>query len=327
MGEVLFCEDIHLQRKVVLKHLQPGHDVRRLLDEQRALSKIRSKHVVQLYDIVNIGEQSAIILEFIDGDILRPGSFSGDDRYLNVIWQISCGLTDIHGHKIIHRDIKPGNIKIDGEGVVKIFDFGLSRNNFNAETKCIIGTPLYMAPELWSNQTIAFDNSIDVYAYGVTCLALLNDKPIQSLCECPPVQPSLTEFSTAFSGLPREIINALYNCISVDKAVRPSMLDIKELLEKYLLKDRHRATVVLDGNVNTLDCNNRVITLNATVGKLTIEYDGLSFIVKNVTGDVFINNRAIGIGNIVPGCCVFTFGVGRQRKFVTFDISNPEVMP
>lgn len=54
MGEVIFCEDLHLQRQVVLKHLQAGVESRRLLDEQKALSKVRSKHVVQLYDIVNI---------------------------------------------------------------------------------------------------------------------------------------------------------------------------------------------------------------------------------------------------------------------------------
>ncbi|MBV6851279.1 hypothetical protein [Xanthomonas euvesicatoria] len=74
MGEVIFCEDLHLQRKVVLKHLQAGVEARRLLDEQKALSKLRSKHVVQLYDIVNIpgvgGPMPAIVLEFIDGETL-----------------------------------------------------------------------------------------------------------------------------------------------------------------------------------------------------------------------------------------------------------------
>lgn len=191
MGEVMFCEDLHLQRKVVLKYLQAGVEARRLLDEQKALSKVRSKHVVQLYDIVNIpggvAQQPAIVLEFIDGETLQIGCFSANKDYLNLIWQISCGLADIHSHGIIHRDIKPGNIKKDGEGVIKILDFGLSRNNADAETRCIIGTPIFMAPELWDNhQTIVFDSSIDVYAFGVTCLALLTDKFPHSLCSKPP---------------------------------------------------------------------------------------------------------------------------------------------
>lgn len=331
MGEVIFCEDLHLQRQVVLKHLQAGVEARRLLDEQKALSKVRSKHVVQLYDIVNIqggvAQQPAIVLEFIDGEILQVGSFSVNQEYLNLIWQISCGLADIHSHGIIHRDIKPGNIKIDSEGVVKIIDFGLSRNNANAETRSIIGTPIFMAPELWGDHTIAFDSSIDVYAFGVTCLALLTDEPPLSLRSRPPSQPTLADFSAPLSGVPSEITNTLFQCLAVDRRDRPSMQFIKTLLEKHLLKDKHRATVVLNGVANTLDHKNRRISLNATVGSLTIEYDGLVFSVTQVAGAVYINNTSVSIGTIVPGCCVLTFGNGSGRKFVTFDVSNPEVMP
>ncbi|MDT9646354.1 serine/threonine-protein kinase [Pseudomonas sp. JV245A] len=331
MGEVLYCEDLHLQRQVVLKHLQPGVEARRLLDEQKALSKLRSKHVVQLYDIVTIpGKETphpAIVLEFIDGETLKAGSFSASTEYLNVIWQISCGLTDIHSQGIIHRDIKPGNIKVDGEGVVKIFDFGLSRNDSAAETKSIIGTPIFMAPELWGDQTIAFNSSIDVYAFGVTCLALLTSDPPSRLRMHPPSQPTWESFSSSFVGIPEEITKALHLCLSGDNNVRPTMLDVKLLLEKHLLKDRHRAVVVLNGKPNILDCNNRRIALNASVGSLTIDYDGLSFKVTNVTGAVYMNNTSISVGAEIPGCCVLTFGTGSARVFVTFDVSNPEVMP
>lgn len=331
MGEVIFCEDLHLQRQVVLKYLQAGVDNRRLMDEQKALSKVRSKHVVQLYDIVNIQEvdiqRPAIVLEFINGETLQVGSFSVNEEYLKLIWQISCGLADIHSHEIIHRDIKPGNIKIDSEGVVKILDFGLSRNNSDAETMSIIGTPIFMAPELWGDQTIAFDSTIDVYAFGVTCLALLTGSPPASLRSRPPSQPTLADFSTPFTGLPSEITNILHQCLAFERRNRPSMQAIKTLLEKHLLKDRHRATVVLNGNANTLDKDNKRIHLNANVGSLIIEYDGLAFVVTQVTGSVYINNTAVRTGTIVPGCCVLTFGNGGNRKFVTFDVSNPEVMP
>lgn len=331
MGEVLHCEDLHLQRRVVLKYLQEGVETRRLLDEQKALSKLRSKHVVQLYDIVampgRVTEHTAIVLEFISGDDLEPGSLSANGEYLNVIWQISCGLTDIHSQDIIHRDIKPGNIKIDDEGVVKIFDFGLSRNVADAKTKSIIGTPIFMAPELWGNQTIAFNSSIDVYAFGVTCLALLTKKAPAALLQHPPSQPEWTEFSKHFPGIPQEITETLYHCLNRDRTTRPTMSEIKSLLERYLLKDRHRAVVVLNGTPNILDCNNRRIALKASVGSLTIDYDSLNFKVTSVTGAVNINNTPISVGTDIPGCCVLTFGTGASRVFVTFDVSNPEVMP
>ena len=331
MGEVLYCEDIHLQRQVVLKYLQPGVDGRRLLDEQKALTKVRSKHVVQLYDIVTINgvgiEYPAIILEYINGETLTIGNYSADIEYLKLIWQISCGLAEIHAHGIIHRDIKPSNIKIDNEGVVKILDFGLSRNDADAQTRSIIGTPVFMAPELWGDQTIAFDSSIDVYAFGVTCFALLSENVLGNLAERPPVQPSLADFSVPFASLPQEVSQMLHSCVATNKIDRPTMQDVAELLEKQLLKDKHRATVVLNGVVHILDNNNRRITLNASICSLTIEYNGLEFIVAQVTGAVFINNTQVRVGNVVPGCCVLTFGTSSGRTFVTFDVSNPEVMP
>lgn len=331
MGEVLFCEDLHLQRQVVLKYLQPGVELRRLMDEQKALAQLRSRHVVQIYDIVNINVSGmdcpAIVLEFVNGDGLSVGCCAPDDDYLKVIWQIACGLADIHSKGVIHRDIKPDNIKIDREGVVKILDFGLSRNNNEAKTQSIVGTPIFMAPELWSGSDIAFDSSIDVYAFGVTCLALLNEKAPPGLLSRPPCQPSWGEFSEAFTGIPFEISEKLYQCLSKDTDCRPAMQEIRDLLARHLLKNRHRATVVLNGVVHILDSTNRRITLNANVGSLEIEYDGLDFKVKSTSGSVYINNVPAAEGSVVPGCCVLTFGAGSNRKFVTFDVSNPEVMP
>jgi hypothetical protein len=77
-----------------------------------------------------------------------------------------------------------------------------------------------------------------------------------------------------------------------------------------------------------LNKNSRKITLTATgVGVLVIEYDGMAFHVTSVNGYIFFNNTKVNVGDVVPGCCVITFGVGAARKFVTFDVSNPEAMP
>jgi len=58
-----------------------------------------------------------------------------------------------------------------------------------------------------------------------------------------------------------------------------------------------------------------------------IEYDGFEFRVTSAAGTVFLNNTLATAGNIVPGCGVITFGTGQNRRFVTFDLANPEVMP
>src|SRR5579862_1874206 len=127
MGEIIECTDSHLQRRVIIKRLQAGVEERRLIDEQKALAKLRSKHVVQLFDIINLSDgkklDKAIVIEFIEGANLDVGSFTVSREYLHVLWQIACGLTDIHQAGVIHRDIKLNNIRRDKEGVVKIIDF------------------------------------------------------------------------------------------------------------------------------------------------------------------------------------------------------------
>jgi hypothetical protein len=110
MGEIVECVDSHLQRRVIIKRLQVGVEERRLIDEHKALAKVRSKHVVQLYDVIELTDRKkkAIVMEFIEGENLHVGSFKAGRKYLNVLWQIASGLRDIHEVGVIHRDIKPG---------------------------------------------------------------------------------------------------------------------------------------------------------------------------------------------------------------------------
>jgi serine/threonine protein kinase len=329
MGEVIECVDSHLQRRVIIKRLQVGVEERRLIDEQKALAKLRSKHVVQLYDIIELPDRNkAIVIEFVEGENLDVGSFKIDRRYLNVLWQIACGLRDIHEAGVIHRDIKPNNIRLDKEGVIKIIDFGLARSDDDAKTRSIIGTPIFMAPELWSHKTVSFDRSIDVYAFGATALALLSKNAPKELACQPPQPVPLATLSASLVGLQSDIVAMIHATLRTNPAQRPRMADVQTLLAKHLLENEHRALVVMDGQAHSLDRKNRKIGLNAgTVGSLTIEYDGFDFKVSSASGSICLNNTAAQVGTIVPGCCVITFGVGANRRFVTFDVSHPEVMP
>ncbi len=332
MGEIIECIDSHLQRRVIIKRLHAGIEERRLIDEQKALARLRSKHVVQLYDILDLSDgkkrDKAIVIEFIEGANLDIGAFKVGLEYLNVLWQIACGLKDIHQAGVIHRDIKPNNIRLDNEGVVKIIDFGLARSSDEAKTHSIIGTPIFMAPELWSDKTVSFDQSIDVYAFGVTCLALLSANVPTELVHRPPQAVSLATLSASLVGLSSDLVVLIHACLTTDPSKRPRMIDVQTLLARHLLKNQHRALVVMNGQAHLLDRNNCKITLNAgTVGTLTIEYDGLDFNVSSSSGAIYLNNTPAQASNVVPGCCVITFGDGSNRRFVTFDVSHPEVMP
>lgn len=332
MGEIIECHDTHLDRTVVLKTLQAGVDTRRLLDEQKALAKLRSKHVVQLFDFTEIssksGSVSALVLEHIEGNDLVVGGYSPNADYLKVLWQISCGLNDIHAAGVIHRDIKPANIRIDREGVIKILDFGLSRSaGVDDHTHSIIGTAAFMAPELWGQSTISFSSAIDVYAFGVTALALLSSRIPVELVRSPPAAVKASSLTPLIGNLPPELVLLLGSCLSQSPADRPSMTVAASVVAKYLLQDQHRALVILDGMPHRLDSSHRVLRLKAgSLGQVTVEYNGHAFSVTAASGSVYFNNKVAAIGDQVPGSCVITFGTGTVRKFVTFDVSNPEVM-
>jgi eukaryotic-like serine/threonine-protein kinase len=332
MGEIIECVDSHLQRRVIIKRLQVGVEERRLLDEQKALARLRSKHVVQLFDIIEFTDrgkrEKAIVLEYIDGDNLEINSFKVGRPYLNILWQIACGLKDIHQASVIHRDIKPNNIRVDREGVVKIIDFGLARSDDEAKTRSVVGTPVFMAPELWTDRTVSFDQSIDAYAFGATALSLLTNNAPRELALRPPQQVSVASLSLSLPGIQPDLLALIHKCLNVDPKKRPLMIDVQARLGRHLLENEHRALVVMDGQPHHLDRKNRKIVLNAgAVGSMTIEYDGLDFKVSNASGAVYLNNVVALAGSVVPGCCVITFGNGGNRRFVTFDVSNPEVMP
>lgn len=330
MGDVIQCTDTHLDRAVVIKTLQPGVDHSRLLDEQKALLKLRSKHVVQLYDIVDVSARGAkgLVLEYLAGHDLQIGAYQIGYDYLRVLWQIACGIRDIHRAHVIHRDLKPGNIRIDAEGVVKIFDFGLARSiGVDDRTRSVIGTPVFMAPELWGQSTISFSTAIDVYAFGVIAIALVHSSVPSALASHPPRPVPKLDLDTVFAGLSQELIDCLSACLAGDPTARPSMEFVTEMLERHVLNGRHRAIAVINSEAKRLDTTNRSISMSVPTGdSLGIRYDGLQFAVNSIAGNVFVNNGTAQPGTIIPGCCVITFGVGNGRTFVTFDISNPEVM-
>ncbi len=109
------------------------------------------------------------------------------------------------------------------------------------------------------------------------------------------------------------------------------MSEVRLKIEKYLLFNRHRALVVLNGKPSYLDKDNTSVGLKfGTIASVKIEYDGLFFRVAAVAGDVFVNNAPVSVGGILPGACVLTLGGperrANQRAYVTFDLSNPEIV-
>lgn len=333
-GSVVYCQDKHLDRPVAIKFIKETSEIHRLIDELNALMRLRSKHVVQVYDRIN-GENDTIgiVEEYIDGeDLLNSPTPQTLYDYLKTLWQIASGIADIHEVDVIHRDIKPNNMKFDSEGIVKIFDFGLSRDDgAKAVTQGFKGTIGFAAPELIASGLVAFTKAVDTYAFGATAIFLAG-KDLPSELELIPPQSLPNNFiSTLPFTLTPDLVSLITACLDANPNKRPRMSEVRDLLSRHLLHDKHQALAVHNNKPNVLNASNRIISLKySTVGEIKIEYDGFRFYVSDVSGEVFINNQAVSPHEEIPKSCVVALG-GAQRRaneriFINFDVSNPEVV-
>lgn len=193
MGQVFLAEHIHLRRRVAVKILPPARakdpaTLGRFYREARAAALIDHPNIARTHDIGQEGALHYIIMEYVDGasllEIVRKFGPLSVDRAAHYIYQAALGLDHAHNSGIIHRDVKPGNIMVDRQGVVKILDMGLARIYFDEtdlltlqfDDQGVLGTADYVAPE----QTVdshTVDTRADIYGLGCTFYFLLAGHP------------------------------------------------------------------------------------------------------------------------------------------------------
>jgi len=336
-GVILLCKDKFLDRTVAIKVMQDLHHFDSILNEASTIKSIQSKHVVELYDLLHIEEEGkksiALIEEYIPGSDLEDYSSTSPnaDDYIKILYQISAGIADIHNHNHIHRDIKPMNMKCNDEGIVKIFDFGFAIEiEDELKTEHGRGTIAFRAPELYHIPSAEYDSAVDVYAFGVSAWFLVDKRIPDALWEMPPQRTNLApSFSNIGLDLPHDVISILDQTLKVNPDERPSMNVVRDTLARRINYGRHRALLTYNNASKEISEINKKITLSVHGITISIKYDGLYFIVENINGDVYINNRDAIIGESLPGSCVITLGalpMGFNRTFIAFDVSHPEVV-
>ena len=195
MGEVWLAWDLSLRRTVALKLLRgntaTGTDaVQRFEREALAASQLQSPHVVRIFDYgASDDGLYYIAMEYLRGmdleALVEQHGPVPPARAIRFISQACLALEEAHAAGIIHRDIKPHNLfvtEVDGDpDFVKLLDFGVVRLRAPAPgdhrltfTGALIGTPVYLAPELWHGA--AADERSDVYSLGVTLYFLLTGR-------------------------------------------------------------------------------------------------------------------------------------------------------
>ena len=198
-GEVFLAEDTRLARRVALKTLRDlsSHGMaetrRRLLHEARAAARLNHPHIAAVYDVVEEPDALHIVMEYVPGQTLAARVRQGPLQPLQVLdlgVQLASALAHAHGHGVIHRDLKPGNIVLDSGGQAKILDFGVARtvampsdlgtlSTPSTDERVLVGTPPYMPPEHIMGGPV--DERGDLYSLGVTLFeALTGRRPFEA---------------------------------------------------------------------------------------------------------------------------------------------------
>lgn len=342
-GTVIPLEDTFLRRVVLLKEMQDAANNAQLQDELKALCKARSRHVVEVYDVIanEKGQIAGVVIERLRGrdfSAFHREATSNPHAYLKIVYQIACALRDLHAVGIVHRDLKLDNFKESAAGLVKLFDFGISSPSAGYKTKQNKGTLIYAAPELYvTGATITPE--MDIYALGVCAWALAHPKFPMQLLERPPqtsgrVSSICTVMPTAdkqADGLHKEVIDILDACLDPQPENRPSADQICSVLARHLIRNKHRGLFVHgDKKVVELSAKQPSATLNiGTLGRLKVTYDGIRFSIAEVEYAVSINNVPAKPGDVLHETCVLGFGdasLGSHRQWVTFFSSHPEVV-
>lgn len=208
MGEVFLARQRSLDRDVALKvvrreGLAQEWFLERLDREARILARLRNPHLVTVHDFVRLADGSAaVVMELVEGGNLRDRLRSHPqgvpvDEALAVAGMAGAALGVAHAQGIVHRDIKPENLLVDGDGRIRVSDFGMALSLAPdsprlTRTGAAAGTPGYLAPEQVAGGRV--DVRTDVYALAVVLYELLTGRLPLGRFEAPrQVRPEIPE--------------------------------------------------------------------------------------------------------------------------------------
>lgn len=185
MADVYLARDTHLGREVAIKILYKRYArdeefVARFRREAQSAAALNHPHIVSIYDRGEADGSYYIAMEYLEGQSLKeiiPENGLEPARAIEISIQILQALQFAHEHNVIHRDIKPHNIVINGRGQVKVTDFGIARAGTApamTETGSIIGTAQYLSPEQAKGKAV--EQSSDLYSMGVVLYEMLTGK-------------------------------------------------------------------------------------------------------------------------------------------------------
>jgi eukaryotic-like serine/threonine-protein kinase len=260
MGEVYRARDTRLGRDVAIKvlpaeRLADEHRRRQFQHEARALSSLNHPHIVTIYEVESAGDLDFIVMEFVRGsslDQLIPSRGFPVRQLLRRAVPIAEALAAAHARGIIHRDVKPANLMVGDDGVVKVLDFGVAKllepdgepgaatatdlpHGDVSALRRIAGTPAYMAPEQAAGGKV--DARSDVFSFGAVLYEMATGtrafdgrSSAETLAAVLARQPKPP---TQITAVPLELERVILRCLRKEPDRRyQTMLDVRNDLQE-----------------------------------------------------------------------------------------------
>src|ERR687887_2873065 len=183
MSSVFKARDTMLERRVALKVLHPHFTedeqyVERFRREARAVASLSHPNIITILDRGEDEGRQFLVFELVEGrtlkEVLEEEGRLPVPQALEIALQVARGLAFAHEHGLVHRDVKPQNVILNGDGRAKVTDFGIARSRDIqgvTQTGMVLGTSNYVAPEQAQGGKV--DRATDVYSLGVVLFELL----------------------------------------------------------------------------------------------------------------------------------------------------------
>jgi len=229
-GEVWRATDTVLQRAVAVKTVRPEYVTDPHLREQfrveaRRASALSHPGIASVYDFGELAEGAWLVMELVDGEplssVLQREGLLPPDRVLDLVAQIARALAVAHAASVLHRDVKPGNLMVRQDGVVKVTDFGVVSATLTPTGEAV-GTAYYLSPEQAGGRRAG--PASDLYSLGVVAFECLSGaRPFPGPDQLAVARAHLRDDPPALPDtVPAPVSSLVARLLAKDPTARPS---------------------------------------------------------------------------------------------------------